>query len=445
MKSVLLIFASALFLVACGDATEPTPATGEGEHAAAYQVIGQDLQELKDVFNANEGRVRLMFLSGPTCGICLRGMADLNDAFLADSQNDDRLVTFVVHVPTLGAKEKHVAETIPLLEGPRIHHYWEDSGIIGQHYSEVMDVFMYVWDFWAIYGPDARWEGKLPPKPLYFEHQLGFSSGRSRGFPRELVLNAERFAKKTLETVETVDFARFAKQASPTQAESDRLADGTAINVIAQPRDVAVGQHIRGRGGYTNLIRVRSMTATGTLEAIGREYGLKISTRRPNEIRRELKLANQTSVAENAEARVVVDTAMDRGLSTATETMLLDLFEFDGLFVEWGDKGHEVAMVGMLKIGDVLAWKLELRQKNGPEWNMFVDSHGGDLVKMELLDDGDVRLAIRQSEFRDVSGIRYPHRIEYLDGEGVVLAREIYDSIAIELDDFELDEEKVTH
>ena len=141
----------------------------------------------------------------------------------------------------------------------------------------------------------------------------------------------------------------------------------------------------------------------------------------------------------------MVDTMMDRGLSMATETMLLDLFEFDGLFVEWGDKGHEVTMVGMLKIGEVLAWKLELQQKDGPAWNMFVDSHSGDLVRMELLDDGGVRLAIRQSEFKDVSGIRFPHHIEYLGGDGVVLAREVYGSIVIELDDFELDQETVTH
>ena len=58
-----------------------------------------------------------------------------------------------------------------------------------------------------------------------------------------------------------------------------------------------------------------------------------------------------------------------------------------------------------------------------PAWNMFVDSHSGDLVRMELLDDGGVRLAIRQSEFRDVSGIRFPHQIEYLGGDAVVLAR----------------------
>jgi hypothetical protein len=281
-----------------------------------------------------------------------------------------------------------------------------------------MDVFMYVWDFWAIYGPDVRWEGKLPPKPLYFEHQLGFSSGTSRGFPRELILNAERFATKALETVETVDSTRFAKQAAPLQEETDRLADGTEINVIAQPRDVAVGQHIRGRGGYTNLKRVRSITATGRLEVDDHDYALAVKSSRPNTLRREFKLGDQLAVVENE-----------------IETMLFNTFEFDGLFVEWGDKGHEVAMVGMLKIGDVLAWKLELKQKNGPEWNMFVDSHSGDLVKMEMLSEGHVRLAIRQSEFRDVSGIRFPHKIEYLGGDGNVIAREVFDSITIELDE----------
>ena len=99
-------------------------------------------------------------------------MADLNDEFIAASQNDDRLVTFVVHVPTLGAEEKHAADSIPLLDGPRVHHYWEESGIIGSHFTDVMDVNMYVWDFWAIYGTEARWEGRLPPKPDYYEHQL---------------------------------------------------------------------------------------------------------------------------------------------------------------------------------------------------------------------------------------------------------------------------------
>ena len=95
MKLIHLMLTLALFLSACGGSSGPTPMAASGEQAARYQVIGDDLQALKDDFNANEGRVRLLFLSGPTCGICLRGMADLNDAFLAASQADDRLVTYI--------------------------------------------------------------------------------------------------------------------------------------------------------------------------------------------------------------------------------------------------------------------------------------------------------------------------------------------------------------
>jgi len=171
----------AFALVACGEKNETydnTKTTG-AEGSARYNLIvmDDDLQKLKDDFNANVGRVRLLFLSGPTCGICLRGMADLNDAFIAASQGDDRLVTFVVHVPTMGAKEHHASDSMPLLDGPRVHHYWEVSGIIGQHYTDVLDVEMYVCDFWAIYGPDAVWEGTLPPVPDYYEHQLGVTGG----------------------------------------------------------------------------------------------------------------------------------------------------------------------------------------------------------------------------------------------------------------------------
>ena len=445
MKLIYWIPALILLLAACGGPSGTTSVAATGEQAARYQVISDDLQVLKDDFNANEGRVRLLFLSGPTCGICLRGMADLNDAFLAASQADDRLVTFVVHVPTMGAKEYNAAESIALLEGPRIHHYWEESGIIGQHFTEVMDVAMYVWDFWAIYGPEARWEGMLPPKPAYYEHQLGVTSRMFRGFPKERVLNAERFAEKTSEYLEAVDTQRFARQAIPIQDNASLLADGTEIPVVGQPRNIAVRQHIMGRGGYKNLKRIRSVTSSGSLQSNNTVYAFTAVARRPNEVRRELTLGDQTSVAELSAGTAVVDTIVNRGLPRATEETLLRAFEFDGLFVEWPDKGHEVEMDGMRKIGSVLAWRLKLRQNNGPLWNLYVDSHSGDIVEMELLEEGDVQLRIRQSDFRDVSGIRFAHRIEYLRGDGELLASEVIDTIAMEIDAFDIDAEAVAH
>ena len=445
MNRVFLLFFLSTILFACDDAPQSPSAAVEDKQSAKYRVISDDLRVLKDDFNANQGRVRLLFLSGPTCGICLRGMADLNDEFLAARQQDDRLVTFVVHVPTMGALEKHAAGTIPLLRGPRIHHYWEDSGIIGQHFSDVMDVDMYVWDFWAIYGPAATWDGMLPPKPEYYEHQIGVTTSTFRGLPRERVLNAERFATKTMGYVDEVDTNRFASQADSSADRASQLADGTEISTVGQPRNVAVRQHIIGRGGYANLKRVQSVQAKGRLEAREKTYALTVTTRRPNTIRRELTLGEKLSVAEIANGAAIFDGVMDRGLPAKLEATLLESFEFDGLFVEWPDKGHEVSMSGMRKFGDILAWRLRLQEIDGPVWNMFIDSHSGDLISMELLDEEDVRLSIRQSDFRDVSGIRFPHQIEYRGHDGELIAREQIDSIIVEVDPFDIDQEMLTH
>ena len=75
LESVTLLLAIT-FLVACEkESVSPTSSNGDGE--ALYVVMEDDLQLLKDDFNNDIGKVRLVFLSGPTCGICLRGMADL--------------------------------------------------------------------------------------------------------------------------------------------------------------------------------------------------------------------------------------------------------------------------------------------------------------------------------------------------------------------------------
>ncbi len=445
MKNLYLLFA-ALFAVSCGNSADPESTAQSPEPEATYTVVEQDLKILKDVFNANQGRVRLLFLSGPTCGICLRGMADLNDAFLSEQQNDDRLVTFVVHVPTMGAKEKHVAETIPLLSGPRIHHYWEDSGIIGQHFSEVMEVDTYVWDFWTIYGPDVVWEGLLPPKPDYYEHQLGVTSGASRSFPKNRVLDADRFATKTLDVVKTIDGSTLSATAPGSPETANLLGDGTEISVVGQPRNVAVRQHIMLRGGYKNLKRIRNVVATGHLESGDQRFGLNIVSTRPNGIHRELNIDGQVSTAGLSDGGVFVDSNVDRGIPAAMEKQLLASFEFDGMIVEWPGKGHEVSMSGMRKFDDILAWRLELRQNSGPVWYLYVDSHSGDLIEKRMLDEnGEPALIIQQSDFREVDGFRFPFRTEYVDRDGQSIAVETLNAVTIDVEPFDVEGETVSH
>jgi len=100
----------------------------------------------------------------------------------------------------------------------------------------------------------------------------------------------------------------------------------------------------------------------------------------------------------------------------------------------------------MLKLGDVLAWKLDLTQNNGQRWHLYVNSHGGDLVRADMLDENDkLEYSIIQSDFRETAGFRFAHRIRYLDSNGQSLGVEVFDEIVVEQALFDLADEAVSH
>ncbi len=435
-----LILANIFLLVACSQDT------GEyGSELAAksdylnYEVISQDLEKLRNDFNAHRGQVRLVFISGPTCGICLRGMADLNDEFVAASQNDGRLETFVIHVPTLGAKEKHVPDVLPLLAGPRIHHYWEDSGIIGRLYQKVMDTELYMWDVWMAYQPDAVWEGELPPYPDFWMHQLG-------PLPKDRMLDASVFAAETRKMMDLVGDAEAFTDTLVARTEAERVADGLVIADVAQPKGIAIGTHIRGRGGYLNLKSIQSIEQRGTITAGEETFDLQINSQRGKGIKRLVGSGEQVSEAGFDGDSVSLPEGDSRGLPAALERILIESFEFDDPVVEWRDKGHQTRKIGMHKHGDVLAWGLELIQASGTRWNLLIDSHTGDIVKAIILDESGAPVYVMvMDDFYDEDGFRFPHTIEYYDGANNLLAVENIDEIVIRRTEAAVVLENLTH
>ncbi len=171
-----------------------------------------------------------------------------------------------------------------------------------------------------------------------------------------------------------------------------------------------------------------------------------MSVRRHQDIRFDAGTYDLIIEAARPDSLRRIVTNGERGLPADLERLLIDTFEFDGLFVEWPDKGHKVEMVGMLKIGEVLAWKLSLQQADGPSWHLYVNSHGGALVRADILNDqGELLYEIRQSEFRETSDFMFPHRIEYLNGAGRTLAVETIDAIEVDVEPFDLQQETIAH
>ena len=229
-----------------------------------------------------------------------------------------------MHVPTLGATREHVDQTLGLVTGGNATHYWEESGIIGRHYDEVLGLDgIYAWDIWFIYKPGVTWTETLPPAPDFTMHQLG----------RPLLdhdlpfLDSKIFAAKTNEILNTMAPLVDVSINEVSAAELD-----SAIPVIAQPAAVAIGQHIKGRGGYRNIKQIDRIVQSGLVTIDGDTFAFTVEQGRDGYYRRAVTTADGESIAERDRDRTVSFTGPGNGfgLSVELETALLDQFDIDG-------------------------------------------------------------------------------------------------------------------
>ncbi len=385
-----------------------------------YYVVDESLSRIKADFNAMDDKIRLVFIIGPSCGICLRGMDDLNESIVKLVQNDPRIHTLAIHVPALGAVEEHVVGSIPLLSGPRVTHYWDSNGNTGIEYQETLDIPMYAWDLWFVYEPGARWEdGELPPYPDYWEHQLP-------SLPSDKKLDADRFAAEVR--------TRLAQL--PPACEEERVAkfkrQDPELIPVAQGRGYMIRQNHASRGGYKTLKSIESIRYEGTTEVGDRSYALRVDTQRPYRYERTVG-DDETAFVTSWDGYEVTRQGPHVDLPVAYHDEILSSYEFDGWMTDWKDKGHQVWRLGMKKVGERLPWLMEAELTNGRTWHIYVDSHTGDAFRNSLIDsDGNEKIRIEYSDYKEADGFRLPHQIEYFEG-GHLLATDRFSRISVRM------------
>lgn len=181
-RSILLLIPLTLLAPASGSQAAPAPS------ADIYSTLPADLAGLRQDFNAGVGKVRLLYIVGASCPVCLRGMDDLGRA-LAPQQDDPRLRTLVVYVPELHAVAADIAPTVSLLPGKQVSRYWDPAGASEKTFESILKTPGSAWDVYMVYGPEQRWDGALPPQPDFWMAQLG-------GIPSSRYLDAAEFAKQ---------------------------------------------------------------------------------------------------------------------------------------------------------------------------------------------------------------------------------------------------------
>jgi hypothetical protein len=86
----------------------------------------------------------------------------------------------VVWVPRIGGAEKDVPAATTTVPDRRARHYWDEGGVTMRAFRETLGLREDAWDVYLIYGPEARWDGPVPPAPVFWMHQLTRSGGTPR-------------------------------------------------------------------------------------------------------------------------------------------------------------------------------------------------------------------------------------------------------------------------
>jgi hypothetical protein len=196
----------------------------------------------------------------------------------------------------------------------------------------------------------------------------------------------------------------------------------------AQTVDEIVAKHIQARGGYDKIKAIQTIKMTRTVATPFTNVQLIVYKKRPNLLRFEQTPKGQTTAtARGINADAAWDTAAGGKILTRPEKVALEGREidadFDGLLVDWKEKGHTVSLEGTEEYNGSPAHKLKVTTKGGSVRHLFIDTKSFMEIGMtgvSLLPQMDPKtkeFRTQQSsfiygDFREVNGVKFPFSID---------------------------------
>ena len=197
----------------------------------------------------------------------------------------------------------------------------------------------------------------------------------------------------------------------------------------AQTVDDLVARHIAARGGYDRLKAIQTIRITRTVATPFTDFEVVLYRKRPHLFRAEQRAVQPASakapagqgapmVARGVNADAAWDTvqgkAVPRPDAAAAEARDLD-GDFDGLLVDWKQKGHTVTYEGREALPPGDTYKLRVKTKSGAERVIYLDG----ATYLERRQTGVLNLpggrqfdvVMDFSNYREVEGVKFPFDI----------------------------------
>lgn len=189
---------------------------------------------------------------------------------------------------------------------------------------------------------------------------------------------------------------------------------------VAQTVDELVARHIEARGGYEKLKALQTIKITRTVATPFSDVRVVVYRKRPQLYRVDQGPAQPgaTLTPRGINAEAAWDTAQGKIVSrpeaAAVEARELEA-DFDGLLIDWKQKGHTVTFEGRETLASGETFKLKVRTKSGAERVIYLDAK----TYLERRQTGILNLpggrqfniVLDFDNYRDVNGVKFPFDI----------------------------------
>ena len=205
----------------------------------------------------------------------------------------------------------------------------------------------------------------------------------------------------------------------------------------AQTVDELVAKNIAARGGMDKIKAIDTLKITRTVATgIGNNVRVIIYKKRPQLYRGEQGPAqpDATLIPRGVNADDAWDTVQGkittRPEPAETETREIDA-DFDGLLVDWKQKGHTISFDGQEALPGGEAHKLKVTTKSGVVRTVYLDAKTGlerrHTGVMTLPNGRKLDIVIDFSNWKDVSGVKFAFDIneDRVDPKGAAPAQSL--------------------
>lgn len=195
----------------------------------------------------------------------------------------------------------------------------------------------------------------------------------------------------------------------------------------AQTVDEIVTKHIAARGGYDKIKAIQTIKITRTVATPFSSVTVVTYRKRPNLVRFDQTPKGQTVATPrgiNAEGAwdIAQGKVVMRPDKVALEGRETDA-DFDGLLVDWKEKGHTVTLDGKETVAGSEAHKLKVTTKGGSVRHVFIDTTSfletgmSGTVLLPTVDPRTKELRTQQSvwtygDYKEVNGVKFPYSVD---------------------------------